>query len=302
MRLRDYVAAGAGALGISLAPIFVTLSEAGPVAAAFWRFAYALPLLAVFCALDPRARASFRQPGWMPLAVLSGFLFALDLLAWHAAIGFVGAGPATLLVSSQVIWVALFGAVFLHEHPSRLFWALLPVVGIGMFLLCGGSLGGFARAADRSGLLLGLLGGFFYAGMLVTLRRAQRAARIVPQATLAVQVAVGIVVVLVAGLAQGTLPVSLSGRQHAWLACLGVGTQVVAWFFITAGIRRIPGHHGSLVLLMQPAASLVLAWWLLGQALEAKRAFGAAMVLAAIAAVVLRERGGERLEQAKREA
>ena len=67
-----YLAVTTGALGIAWAPIFVALSGASPVAVTFWRYAYALPVLAGLVAFRPRARATFRVPGWKGLALIAG--------------------------------------------------------------------------------------------------------------------------------------------------------------------------------------------------------------------------------------
>src|SRR6202023_2071646 len=56
------IALFAGALAIGSSGIFVRLSETGPTATAFWRGALALPLLAVWAALERRARAGAAPP------------------------------------------------------------------------------------------------------------------------------------------------------------------------------------------------------------------------------------------------
>ena len=81
----------------------------------------------------------------------------------------------------------------------------------------------------------------------------------------------------------------LAAEQHLWLATLGIGVQAVAWFLISGGIRRLPGHHGGMILLAQPVSSLVLGWWILGQALTFGRLAGAALILIGIAIPVIRE-------------
>mgnify|MGYP003503505736 CR=1 FL=1 len=64
------VALFAGAIGIAFAPIFVRLSEVGPVATAFWRLALALPLLALWMALQERGRKQGAARSAWPMAVM----------------------------------------------------------------------------------------------------------------------------------------------------------------------------------------------------------------------------------------
>jgi len=288
-RALDYLATASGALGISTAPILVTLSQTDPTPVAVWRYIYALPLLIPFCLLRARSRSAFRQRGWIGIAALSGLFFAIDLVLWHHSIGLIGAGPATLLANTQVIWVALIGLFFLGERPSRVFWVFLPITLVGMFLLMGGGLEGIVQVADRRGLAFGVGAGIAYAAMLICLRLAQRRALIPPESALLVQAVIALTALSLVGFVEGSLPVALRAEQHLWLVLLGVGVQAICWFLISGGIRRLPGHHGGMLLLAQPAMSLILAWWLLGQALSIGRISGAALILIGITVPVLRE-------------
>jgi drug/metabolite transporter (DMT)-like permease len=284
-----YALALAGALGLSTTPILVALSRAAPAPVAFFRFSYALPCLLLLCLLRADGRRALRTPGWRAPAALAGAFLGVDLLLWHRAIPLVGAGPATLTANTQVIWVALFGIAFLGERPHALFWAALPAVGLGLVLLTGGALDALPAGSEGAGLAYGLGAGVCYAGALVCLRRSQRAAVVPPEASLLWQIAIGLAVVGAAGLVEGSLPVALAPDQHLWLALLGIGGQVVAWFLITSGIRVLPGHVGALLLLVQPVGALVLGWLILGQAQTLERAAGALLVLLGIAAAVLSE-------------
>jgi len=285
-----YLLTIAGALGISAAPVLFALSEAHPTVAAVWRMLYALPLLVPLCLAQRSAREALRRPVWLVTAALSGAFFAGDLGLWHHAIGVIGAGPATLLVNTQALWVTLFGVAFLGERPGLAFWLGIPVAGAGMYLLTGGTASGLPGAGDLYGLGLALAASLFYSGMLICLRRAAQQGGDVPQALLLVQLPVTLAIMAGLGFAEGSLPVSLSGEQHVWLALLGIGVQTFAWCAITLGLGRLPGHHGAMLLVIQPVSSLVLAWLILGQALTAGRIAGAGLVLAAIAATVLADR------------
>src|SRR5438093_13622685 len=103
------IALFAGALAIGSSGIFVRLSETGPTATAFWRGAFALPLLAVWAVLEARARAAAPPPAgrppagrppaapppaatptersWRdPMFFWAGVFFAGDLALWHASL------------------------------------------------------------------------------------------------------------------------------------------------------------------------------------------------------------------------
>ncbi len=287
-RGRDYATILFGALGISFAPILLVLSQVDPTPAAVWRFVWALPVLVPVCLI--RASSSFRVRDWIPSAILSGVFFACDMALWHRSIGLIGAGPATLVVNTQVIWIALFGMVALRERPARAFWLALPVTFSGLALLSGGEVAGVPDETRLPGLAMGLGAGVAYAGALICLRRAGRSSGSAPEAVLLVQLATAGPLLSLLGTAEGTLQVLPHAWQHLWLALLGLGPQAVAWLLITRGIAGLPGHHGGLVLLLQPIASLVLGWLILEQALGARAVAGAALTLVGIGAVLLAER------------
>ena len=69
------------------------------------------------------------------IAIFAGLILALDFVAYHSAIDYVGSGIATLIGNSQVIIVTLFSWKFLGERPNKSIILALPVVMIGLFFI-----------------------------------------------------------------------------------------------------------------------------------------------------------------------
>jgi drug/metabolite transporter (DMT)-like permease len=279
--LSGHLLTGAGALCIAFAPILFALSGATPSAAALLRFGYALPLVALLCALRPEARAAFRVRGWLRFALLGGVFFASDILLWHRSIALVGAGPATLLANTQVIWMTLFGVAFLGERPAAGFWLALALMLVGMALLSGATPAGFAVEGGARGLALGAGSGAMYGAALLALRAASRRAPVPSEAVLLAQLTAAFAVAAVVLGFEGT-GLALGARQHAWLIALAAGPQVLGWVLINSGIGRIPAYEGALMLVLQPVASLGLGWWILHQPLSASRLAGVPVLLGAV--------------------
>ncbi len=284
-----YLQTFAGALGISAAPILVSLSGGSPSEIAFWRFVYALPFLFALTVLNPRARSSFRNPGWIGLALLSGIFFTGDLRLWHEAIHWIGAGPATVVANTQVVWIALYGMTFLNERPSKVFWAALFPIAFGMALLSGWMNGSDVAVTGLRGVILAMLAGVCYAGKLVSMRAAQRRTMVEPAALLFVVVATSLATTYAFGISESALELSLRVEQHVYFAALGIGVQVICWMMITKNLKRLPGHHSAMILLAQPTLSLFGGWWILGETLDWNRSFGAFLILAGIATTLLLE-------------
>lgn len=94
-----------GGVVVSFAPILYALSDANPLTGAFFRMLYAIPffLLIIFLRKDTDTRSINTRL----IAVIAGFAFSLDFLAYHSTIDWIGTGIGTLIGNSQVIIVTL---------------------------------------------------------------------------------------------------------------------------------------------------------------------------------------------------
>ena len=126
----------AGALTISFSGILYRLAEVSPTTGAFFRCAWALPLLWLLARLEDR-RFPPRPTRARALAWVAGAFFAADLILWHNSIEQVGAGLATVLGNTQVVLVALLAWLTLGERPPRAALAAIPVVVVGVILISG---------------------------------------------------------------------------------------------------------------------------------------------------------------------
>ena len=160
-----FLALLAGGCSIAFAPIFVRLSDAGPVASAFWRTALAAP--------DPLGLGAARGPGatrisFGPLAG-AGIFFACDLGVWHWSITYTSVANSTLLANLAPIFVTLAGWVLCRQQVTRTFLVGMVTAIAGMFILVGPNfaIGGTRLAGDA----LGALTAVFYAGYMLSIKR-----------------------------------------------------------------------------------------------------------------------------------
>jgi drug/metabolite transporter (DMT)-like permease len=265
-----------GALGIAFAPIFVRLAlPAPPLVTGFYRMLFALPVLAVWVALQPaRQPASPRALAW---ALGAGLLFGTDLALWHLALLETSVANATLLVNTTPIPVGLWAAFVLRERPDRRFVLGTALALLGTALLLGADL---RTGAGLAGGALALSASLFYAGYLILMKRVRRHVDARP-ALLAATVGAAVVIGALA-LARGD---PFRGfPAHAWLAFGGValvshvgGVLGIAW-----GLRFLRATFASVALLVQPLGATLLGAWLLSEALAPLQTLAAAAVLAGI--------------------
>ena len=280
MGRRPGLLAVAGALAIAFSGILVRLADVEPSTAAFFRCLYALPFLLPLAWWE-RRRYGPREPGQRRLAWIAGLFFAADLVLWHHAIAAVGAGLGTVLANTQLILVGLAAWAILGERPGARTIAAVPVVLIGIVLISG-VIGAEAYGDDPAlGVLFGVLTGIAYSGFLLVLRAGNRDLRR-PAGPLLDATASAALGCAVAGLLLGELDLAPSWPAHGWLLLLAVSAQVVGWLAISMSLPRLPAARTSLLLTVQPAATVIFAMLLVDEDPSRVQLLGIVVVLAGI--------------------
>jgi drug/metabolite transporter (DMT)-like permease len=273
---RPVLTAILGAACISSSAILVTLAHADAIATAFYRCALALPILVPLAVLEQR-RLGPRPADSRRIALLAGFFLAIDLVLWNHAITDVGAGVATVLGNLQVLFVAAFAWLALRDRPERRYLLMLPVVLAGVVLVSGMLGGQTAGLHPLAGVGYGLGTSAAYACFLLILRStAGRTPHVAGQlADATVGAAVGAIIL---GLPFGGIHLVVSWHSFVWLAVLALLSQTAGWLLITSSLPRLPAAMSSLLLLLQPAAALVLAAIVLHQQPTVGQVAGAVLV------------------------
>jgi drug/metabolite transporter (DMT)-like permease len=268
-------------VAIAFAPIFVRVSEVGPLATAFWRLLLAWPALWVWIALERHQRPALRQPSrlsdYLRLA-LAGFFFAGDLSVWHWSLRFTPVANSTLLVNYAPLWVTFGSWWFFRERIEKIFLAGLIMALLGATLIVGASFQ--IRLQQVGGDLLALTASFFYAGYLLSITRLRRdfsTAAIMTWSTAGCTVVL-FLVTLLSG--ERFLVFSASG----WLVLIGLAllSQVAGQGLITYALAHLPAAFSSVTLLLQPVFAALLAWMLLAETLGTGQALGGLLVLLGI--------------------
>ncbi len=269
-----------GALVIAFSAILVRLAEVSPPTSAFFRCAYALPLLALLAWLEQR-RFGPRERRARLVALGAGFFFAADLISWHYAIGAVGAGLATVLGNVQVVLVGLIAWAVLGERPEARALAAIPLVFLGVVLISG-VIGAGAYGDDPLlGVIYGLVTAITYALFLLVLRQAgsglRRPAGPLFDATLSAAFFCAI-----AGVAIGDIDWVPGLESQAWLVLLALSSQVLGWLLISMSLPRLPAVVTSILLTLQPVCSVMLGALLLSEDPSLVQLAGVATVLVGV--------------------
>lgn len=275
------IALAAGIIGISFSPIFVSLSEVGPTATAVYRMALALPALALWMGLERRAEPAPRRltrRDWLILA-LSGLMFTGDLVAWHTAILTTGVANATFLGNLAPLVVTLGAWLLFHERITLGFLLGLAVALGGAGLLMGAN--AFTGSGDLLGDALGVITALFYGAYLLTIKQLRGG--LPTGQVMLLSSAFSCIGLLAASLVlgEGLLPATLYG----WGMLVGIAllSQAGGQSLIAFAMRHLPASLASATMLANPVIAALLAWVILGQALQPLQGLGCAVVLGGIA-------------------
>jgi drug/metabolite transporter (DMT)-like permease len=223
------------------------------------------------------------------LATAAGVLFAIDMVVWHYAIRDVGAGLATVLGNLQVVIVPFVALAVLGERVPRAILYALPLVCTGVLLVSGALEDGAYGANPGRGVLFGIATGLAYAGFLLVQRQGSMDLRR-PAGALFDMSLVAAVVTLAFGLAIGVDDLAPAWPSAAWLVTLAVTSQVLGWLLITVSLPRLPAAMTSMILTVQPVASVALGAVLLGQEPSVLQLCGVALILSGLISVAVRRR------------
>jgi drug/metabolite transporter (DMT)-like permease len=285
---RPVFAAVLGALAIAFSGILVKWANVEPATAAVFRCAYALPLLLVVAMAERRAFGP-RPSSQVLFAWLAGIFFAIDLELYHHTIGLVGAGLATVLGNTQVVFVAVLAWLLLREKMPLRTALAIPVVLVGVALISGVVGAGAYGDDPQLGVLIGLATGLSYAAFLLILRHGnadlRRPAGPLFDATLSATI-----VSLAIGLPLGEINLVPSWPAHGYLIALAVSSQVVGWLLISVSLPRLPAALTSVVLTLQPVGAVVLAVLLVAETPSPIQLLGATAILAGLLLATVRRR------------
>ena len=267
-----------GAVLVGASPIFVRLSELGPMATAFYRPFLAIPVLMLWMVADRQRNPETRRPaarGDYLRLLLAGAFFAGDLAFWHLSIMNTSVANATLFANFAPIFVTL-GAWLLFSHRvTRQYLVGMALALAGAATLAGES---FAMApANLLGDFFGLVTAMFLASYILAVSRLRAG---FSAATTMAWSSVGTAAVL--------LPVALLAGEamiavtfYGWVLLVGLAllSHAAGQGAIAYALAHLPPGFSSVGLLLEPVAAALLAWIILSEAVTPWQAAGGAVIL-----------------------
>ncbi len=269
----------AGATAIATAPLFVKVSETGPVATAFWRVFLALPPLWIWALISQGSRHREHLHNHRGMLIAAALFFTGDLAVWHWSILLTSVANTTLLANLAPIFVTAVAWLLFREVPRKLFLAGLAAAIAGTLLLIGANFG--QKGGALLGDALGVITAMFYAAYQISVTRLRAH---VPTASLmawssAMMAAMLLPIAWISG--EQLLPHSDAG----WMKLIGIAlfAQVIGQSLIAWAMAHLTATFSSVGLLLQPVMATLFAWILLGETVGPHQFAGGVLVLAGIA-------------------
>src|SRR5437773_9370840 len=239
-----------------------------PLKVTFYRSLFAAIALMLFL-----PRQAWMTKRWSSNAAFIGSIisYAACLTTFVVATKWTTAANAIFLQYAGAIWVLLLSPLVVHE-PMR----ARDAVAIGI------ALGGMAlffvgrfESRGMAGNAMALLSSFFFAALILSLRREHGAAQ--------AAVTWGNVVCAAAMLPFVARDLALTPRSFAVLAFLGLFQIGVAYVLFVRGLAHVTATQASLTGMLEPVANPIWVFLFLGERPSVYAVAGGAVVLGAIA-------------------
>lgn len=258
----------AAALLWSTGGIGIKAVAESPLKVTFYRSLFAAIALMLFL---PRGAWARRQ--WRSNLVFAGSIvcYAACLTTFVVATKWTTAANAIFLQYAGVIWVMLFSPIVVRE-PMRARDAVAIAVALGGMALF--FIGRF-ETRGMAGNVLALISSFFFAALILSLRREQRAA----QAT----VTWGNVLTALSVLPFIGNDLRIGVGSFGILAFLGAIQIGLAYMLFTRGLATVTATQASITGMLEPVFNPIWVLLFLGERPSPFAIAGGAIVLAAIA-------------------
>jgi drug/metabolite transporter (DMT)-like permease len=272
---------------ISTSSVWVKIAAVAPSVSGFYRMIIGAVLLLFLCTVRRiQLWHSWKYFGWLLMAAL---FFAIDLYFWHRSILYVGPGLATILGNFQVFFMVLAGYLFLKERISLAFIFGLAITIVGLFLLVGINWG-MLTVQYQLGVIYGLLTAVAYTAFLLSMRFVQkRKDGLSAMANLGVMSILSALILFIQLSFAGQSIAIPSGQSLLSLLILGIVCQVLGWVLITKAMPNLPTSIVGILLLLQPALSMLWDVLFFARPISVIDIIGLIMVLAGVYMATLKK-------------
>ncbi len=277
------IAAIIGVLGLSFSSIFVRLADADSLVLAFYRMLFACILLLPFIlktSIQEYKKVPVNQLG---LCLVSGVCFAMHLRCAFLAFGMTSIAAATVLVNTEVFFVALGGLALGEDRIRMKQWIGIFLAFYGSIIIAMGDAGG--GGSLLMGDLAALMGALFSAGYTLIGKKSRKYLTTNAYTGL-VYLGAALTLALNMGIEKkpftGYAPYNYLLALGMTLVCTFLGHSLFSWC-----LKFESASYVSLVKLLEPVFASVMALLLFREIPPSVTLAGGILVIGGIAGYIL---------------
>jgi drug/metabolite transporter (DMT)-like permease len=283
--LKGYTQIATGAVMYGLIGIFVKLTTQMPLGSIiFYRLLFGLIVIALFFACFRRL-SELRVVQKKQYILLLGLMQAGTMLSYFFSLKHTSVSIAVLLLYTAPVYVTLLSPLLLKEYISHrsIFALAISIVGV-ILVIRPDTLFQDVGYTYLIGLAAGLVSGLFYGGMTLTSRYLK---------DFYTGTAQGAWALLITLLIFSPYSVAITAKvlldNLAVLFMFGLIPTALALVFYLSGLMQVRAQNASIVALLEPASSVVFAYFILSEPITVSMLAGGALILLG-AVLVSRER------------
>lgn len=267
-----------GALLLGASPVFVRISDLGPVTTGFYRMLFAMPFLFIWMASEKRAAISLFSKKGNVAIILAGSFFALDLALWNWSIDYTAIVNATLFNNTAAFFVPLL-VWLLYQEKQSLRFIIGVVTGLfGCVLLFQESF--YISMDNLVGDIVALISGLTVAFYVIAVTRVRAS---IGAGTLMFWLSFPTIIVLgLIALLMGENFGPLTWRDGVSIFGQAVLVHTLGQGLLAYAMGKIPASYSALIMLLAPVNAAFLGWLVYGEELSLMKCAGMVIVMMSI--------------------
>lgn len=272
-----------GILAVSTASILIRYAQSYQVPSlviAACRLSAAALLLTPVAVTRRRAELAALTRADLGLGLLSGLFLTVHFATWITSLEYTSIASSVVFVTTTPLWVALLAPLALKEPLTRLATAGVGLAFVGGVVVGLSDSGGAAGTNPLLGDALALAGALAAAGYIVIGRKLR--ARLSLLSYIFVVYGVAALGLVFWMFAAGEAPWGYPPQAYGLFLLLAIVPQLMGHTTFNWALGYLPAAFVAVALMGEPVGSIILAYFLLGEAPGALKLFGAILIFVGI--------------------
>ena len=288
---RNNISAGFGALVlivgvffVSWASILIRMADSAPTTIAFFRMLFSTVMVA--CAIPFYKSGWFAKKSDFYISALSGLFLGLHFFLWIASLMYTSISSSVVIVTTQPVFVALFGYLLLKERIGISGIVAVVMALGGTYLIARGDL--TVNSTYLKGDLLAL-GGAVTAGSYLFIGRFVRPrVNLIPY--IVTVYGISTLTILILGVISGTLHAPASNGDYWLFFLMALGPTVFGHTLYNYALRHLPAFPVGMSILGEPVLATIWAMIIFSEYPIFTTIIGGAIIILSVAMVMMRLR------------